>query len=53
MIRFEDLGAPAGVVAPAARADMFWEGMWRAAATTAWLTVPSGAHAGGYDAVVG
>ncbi len=41
MIRFEDLGAPAGVVAPAARADMFWEGMWRAAATTAWLTVPS------------
>lgn len=41
MIGFADLGAPAGVVPPGRRADMFWEGMWRAAATTSWLTVPS------------
>lgn len=38
---FAQMGAPEGVMGPAERADMFWEGMWRVAATTNWLTTPS------------
>lgn len=41
MIRFAEMTAPAGVMVPEQRSDMFWEGMWRASATTSWLTVPS------------
>ena len=41
MTTFARMGAPAGVVSPAERADMFHEGMWRASATTDWLTAPS------------
>lgn len=41
MTGFADVRVPEGVVGPHERADMFWEGMWRAAATTSWLTTPS------------
>ena len=41
MTAFTRMGTPAGVLSPAERADMFFEGMWRASATTNWLTTPS------------
>lgn len=41
MRAFAQMEAPARVVSPSERADMFFEGMWRASATTDWLTTPS------------
>ena len=41
MKAFAHLSVPHGVVSPAQRADIFWDGMWRVGATTNWLRAPS------------